>query len=52
MAGVDYKEFPAGGRTVIWRYMATTRFARLLDGELYFAAARQFDDQYEGAITS
>lgn len=37
--------------TVIWRYMSLGRFNDLLRGEFYFAAAHQFEDQFEGAIT-
>jgi len=47
----DYPGFEAGDATVIWRYMSTKRFQDLLSGHLYFAAARQFDDDFEGAIT-
>jgi len=51
MTGVDYPGFEAGDETVIWRYMSFERFVDLLSGELYFAAAHQFDDEFEGAIT-
>jgi hypothetical protein len=51
MAGIDYEGFEAGDDTVIWRYMTKPRFERLLEGRLYFAAAHQFDDAFEGAIT-
>jgi hypothetical protein len=47
----DQPEFEAGDETVIWRYMPLRRFHDLLSGHLYFAAARQFDDPFEGAIT-
>ncbi len=34
----------------LWRYFKTERFVDLLEtGELYFAAARQFQDRFEGA---
>lgn len=52
MAGVDYAGFEAADDTVIWRYMPSARFDNLLAGRLYFAAAHQFDDQFEGAITA
>jgi hypothetical protein len=51
MAGVDYKGFEAGDQTRIWRYMPVDRYAELLAGQLYFPAATQFDDRFEGAIT-
>jgi hypothetical protein len=51
MPGVDYPGFEVDNDTVIWRYMPAARFGDLLAGHLYFAAARQFDDQFEGAIT-
>lgn len=35
----------------LWRYFKTERFLDLLKtGELYFAAARQFQDPFEGAV--
>jgi hypothetical protein len=48
---VDYAGFEAGDDTVIWRYMPRSRFRDVAAGRLYFAAAHQFDDQFEGAIT-
>lgn len=51
VAATDYQGFEADGDTVIWRYMAVRRLTGLLEGHLYFAAAHQFDDQFEGAIT-
>ncbi|GEM19649.1 hypothetical protein NONS58_10430 [Nitrosococcus oceani] len=34
----------------LWRYLKTERFVDLLQtGELYFVAARQFQDPFEGA---
>jgi hypothetical protein len=51
MAGVDYKGFEAGDDTVIWRYMPSARYRDLLEGRLHFAAAHQFGDRFEGAIT-
>jgi hypothetical protein len=51
MAATDYPGFEAGDDTVIWRYMALPRYEELLAGRLYFAAARQFDDRFEGAVT-
>ncbi len=51
MAGVDYQGFAAGDNTVIWRYVSAARFGDLLAGQLYFAAAHEFDDPFEGAIT-
>jgi hypothetical protein len=47
----DQPEFEAGDETVIWRYVPLHRFHDLLSGYLYFAAAHQFDDPFEGAIT-
>jgi len=37
--------------TVIWRYLSAERLRDVLSGSLYFAAATQFDDAFEGAIT-
>jgi len=37
--------------TVIWRYMTVERFNDVVSGSLYFAAATQFDDVFEGSIT-
>jgi hypothetical protein len=51
MTGVDYPGFEVPDGTVIWRYMQLPRFHDVLKGRLYFAAAHQFDDQFEGAIT-
>lgn len=35
----------------LWRYFTTGRFLELLQsGQLYFAAARQFEDPFEGAV--
>lgn len=51
MPAVDYPGCEAGDDTVIWRYMRTNHFMDLLAGRLYFAAAHQFGDQFEGAIT-
>ncbi|RYD96692.1 MAG: DUF2971 domain-containing protein, partial [Sphingobacteriales bacterium] len=35
----------------LWRYFRTERFLELLQSsELYFAAARQFEDRFEGAV--
>lgn len=42
---------PTTDETVIWRYMSAERFIDVLSGSLYFAAATQFDDAFEGAIT-
>lgn len=42
---------PATDETVIWRYLSAERLRDLLSGGLYFAAATQFDDAFEGAIT-
>ncbi len=36
----------------LWRYFKTERFLDLLESShLYFASARQFEDQFEGAVT-
>lgn len=51
MAAHDQPGFEAGDDTVIWRYMPLSRLRALLSGSLYFAAAHQFDDSFEGAIT-
>lgn len=51
MAASDYQGFEAADHTVVWRYMPAERFMDLLDGKLYFAAARQFEDTFEGSIT-
>jgi hypothetical protein len=51
VAAIDYKGFEAGDTTVIWRYMSLDRYRDVLGGHLYFAAAKQFDDAFEGAIT-
>lgn len=51
MAARDWPGFEVDDATVIWRYMAVDRFRDLLAGHLYFAAAHQFEDQFEGAIT-
>jgi hypothetical protein len=51
MAGGDFPGFEVGDDTIIWRYLSAKRFADLLAGQLYLAAASQFDDQFEGAIT-
>lgn len=37
--------------TIIWRYMTLERFQDVVSGCLYFAAATQFDDAFEGSIT-
>lgn len=35
----------------LWRYFKTSRFIEIIEtGEIYFAAANQFDDQFEGAV--
>lgn len=35
----------------LWRYFKTERFLELLESsQLYFAAAREFEDQFEGAV--
>lgn len=35
----------------LWRYFKTGRFIELLDtSSLYFSSARDFEDQFEGAI--
>ena len=35
----------------LWRYFKTKRFLELLkSSHLYFAAARQFEDPFEGAV--
>lgn len=45
-------EPPPEKDTKVWRYMALDRFHSLLQSRaLYFASARQFTDQYEGAIS-
>ena len=45
-------ELPPDEGTKVWRYMTLDRFQSLLQASaLYFAAARQFTDQYEGAIS-
>lgn len=51
MAGVDQAGFEAGDDTIIWRYTSVAWFESLLVEGLYFAAAQQFDDQFEGSIT-
>src|SRR3954465_5604640 len=51
MTGRDYPGFDIGDDTVIWRYQTFGRFQCVLDGRLYFAAAHQFDDSFEGAVT-
>lgn len=39
------------GRTTLWRYMTEERFLSLLKtSKLYFPAAKQFEDPYEGCI--
>jgi hypothetical protein len=36
---------------MLWRYFKTARFSELMDtGRMYFAAARQFQDKFEGAV--
>jgi hypothetical protein len=52
MVGVDYGDFEAADDLVVWRYMSVDRLRDLLAGHLYFAAARQFEDPFEGAITA
>jgi len=52
MVAIDYKQLPPSDSQVIWRYMALDRFDDLLDGKLYFAAAHQFEDAFEGAVTA
>lgn len=35
----------------LWRYFKTERFLELLDsGQMYFAAAKEFEDPFEGAV--
>jgi hypothetical protein len=51
MAAIDCACFEAAETTVIWRYMSAARLRDLLGGGLFFAAASQFDDQFEGAVT-
>lgn len=35
----------------LWRYLKTPRFSDLMDsGKMHFAAARQFQDRFEGAV--
>jgi hypothetical protein len=37
--------------TVLWRYMETNRLVSMLDeASIYFAAAKQFGDKFEGAV--
>jgi hypothetical protein len=50
MAGVDFPTFETPDDTMIWRYMRLPAYHDLLRGELYFPAAHQFDDRFEGAI--
>ncbi len=50
MPAADYEGFEAGDDTVIWRYMSLPRLRSLFNDGLYFAAAHQFDDTFEGAI--
>src|SRR4051794_21617697 len=52
MAAADFPGFEVSNDTVIWRYLALTRYRELLSGRLYFAAAQQFGDHFEGAITA
>lgn len=52
MVAVDYADFEAADDLVVWRYMSLDRLRDLLTGHLYFAAARQFEDLFEGAITA
>jgi hypothetical protein len=49
--GYDLDGFEAADDTVIWRYMTLPRFESLLTEGLFFAAASQFEDPFEGAIT-
>ncbi|MDT0264184.1 hypothetical protein [Jatrophihabitans lederbergiae] len=51
MTGRDLPGYAVDDDTVIWRYMSRDRIRGLLGGHLYFAAAHQFDDAFEGAIT-
>ena len=35
----------------LWRYLKIERFIELIDtSRLYFSSAREFDDQFEGAV--
>lgn len=45
-------ELPTAHDVPIWRYMSLEKFEALLQSQsLYFAAATQFDDHFEGAIS-
>ncbi len=50
MPASDYEGFKLEDETVIWRYISLPRLRSLLVDGLYFAAAHQFDDTFEGAI--
>lgn len=52
MTADDFPGFEADDDTRIWRYFRNERLADLLSGSLYFAAARQFEDDFEGALTA
>lgn len=52
MAGIDFRGFEAADDLVVWRYMSVDRLRNLLSGHLYFSAAQQFEDVFEGAITT
>lgn len=52
MVAIDYEQLSASDSQVIWRYMALERFEDLLDSRLYFAAAHQFEDAFEGAASA
>jgi hypothetical protein len=51
MAAVDYPGFKADDSLTIWRYMSVVKLGNLAHGRLYFPAATQFEDPFEGAIT-
>lgn len=51
MSGIDYEGFVAPPDLVIWRYISVERFADIASGRLYFAAATQFNDPFEGSLT-
>ena len=50
MAAAYYPGFEPDPAASIWRYMSAARYESLLTAGLYFAAAQQFDDPFEGAI--